>query len=193
MEEDVLVKIAKLITGNDTDVVAEVQDCIDDIEAYMEMHMEEFEERSLNLESDDIEDLQWLGMVNCLLYSNYVGEFDEDTNITDFGWGIKSLRNYERFNLSLDNKFQNEDFGIERYDEDDDEQYNYDSEDEFLESDDIISWCKSLDSKWADEDICLGMIDIDSDKYIIFPIESEILEQLEDLADSIGKHISSVY
>lgn len=195
MKEDVLIKIAKLITENDTDVVEEVKACISDIQAYMDMHLEEFEEFCLNLDSYSEEDLQWIGMVNCLRYNNYIAEFADDVNITDFGWGLKSLKNFERFNLDLDTQFQNEDYGIERYDgyEDDDDNYSYDSEDEFLESDDIVSWCKTLDSKWADEDICLGMIDIENDKYLIFPVEVKVLEQLEDLADSIDKHISSVY
>lgn len=195
MKEDVLIKIAELITDNDVDVVAEVRECVCNIEAYMDMHLEEFEERCNNLDTCSEEDLQWLGMVNCLIHNNYVAEFDEHTNITDFGWGIKALHNYARFNLSLDNKFQDEDYGITHYDENEDDEYayDYDSEDEFLESDDIVSWCRALDSKWAEEDICLGMIDVDSDKYVIFPIEGEVLEELEDLADSIDKHISSVY
>lgn len=193
--EEVLLKIAKLISNNDSDVLIEVEECIDDIEKYAATHIEEYEDRSLTLEEDSEEDLQWLGMVNCLIRNNYLYETDDNVQITEFGWEFKNLRGFKEYGLSLDRKFLDADYGIDRYDlnEDDEDTFDYDEDEDLIEDDSVISWCKYLDNKWADENICIGMIDINSDTYVIFPVDCDILEQLEDLADSIERHISSVY
>ena len=193
--EEVLLKIAQLISNNDSDVIIEVEECIDDIQKYVATHLEEYEDRSMTLEDDSEEDLQWLGMVNCLIRNNYVYETDDNVQITEFGWDLKNLCGFKEYGLSLDSKFLDVDYGVDRYDinEDDEEVFDYDEEEDFIEDDNIIGWCKYLDNKWADENVCIGMININSDSYIIFPIDCDVLEELEDLADSIDRHISSVY
>lgn len=193
--EEVLLKIAQLISNNDSDVIIEVEECIDDIQKYVATHLEEYEDRSMTLEDDSEEDLQWLGMVNCLIRNNYVYETDDNVQITEFGWELKNLCGFKEYGLSLDNKFLDVDYGVDKYDinEDDEDVFDYDEEEDFIEDDNIIGWCKYLDNKWADENVCIGMININSDSYIIFPIDCDVLEELEDLADSIDRHISSVY
>ncbi len=193
--EEVLLKIAQLISNNDSDVIIEVEECIDDIQKYVATHLEEYEDRSMTLEDDSEEDLQWLGMVNCLIRNNYVYETDDNVQITEFGWDLKNLCGFKEYGLSLDSKFLDVDYGVDRYDinEDDEDVFDYDEEEDFIEDDNIIGWCKYLDNKWADENVCIGMININSDSYIIFPIDCDVLEELEDLADSIDRHISSVY
>ena len=193
--EEVLLKIAQLISNNDSDVIIEVEECIDDIPKYVATHLEEYEDRSMTLEDDSEEDLQWLGMVNCLIRNNYVYETDDNVQITEFGWELKNLCGFKEYGLSLDSKFLDVDYGVDRYDinEDDEDVFDYDEEEDFIEDDNIIGWCKYLDNKWADENVCIGMININSDSYIIFPIDCDVLEELEDLADSIDRHISSVY
>lgn len=193
--EEVLLKIAQLISNNDSDVIIEVEECIDDIQKYVATHLEEYEDRSMTLEDDSEEDLQWFGMVNCLIRNNYVYETDDNVQITEFGWELKNLCGFKEYGLSLDSKFLDVDYGVDRYDinEDDEDVFDYDEEEDFIEDDNIIGWCKYLDNKWADENVCIGMININSDSYIIFPIDCDVLEELEDLADSIDRHISSVY
>lgn len=193
--EEVLLKIAQLISNNDSDVIIEVEECIDDIQKYVATHLEEYEDRSMTLEDDSEEDLQWLGMVNCLIRNNYVYETDDNVQITEFGWELKNLCGFKEYGLSLDSKFLDVDYGVDRYDinEDDEDVFDYDEEEDFIEDDNIIGWCKYLDNKWADENVCIGMININSDSYIIFPIDCDVLEELEDLADNIDRHISSVY
>ena len=193
--EEVLLKIAQLISNNDSDVIIEEEECIDDIQKYVATHLEEYEDRSMTLEDDSEEDLQWLGMVNCLIRNNYVYETDDNVQITEFGWELKNLCGFKEYGLSLDSKFLDVDYGVDRYDinEDDEDVFDYDEEEDFIEDDNIIGWCKYLDNKWADENVCIGMININSDSYIIFPIDCDVLEELEDLADSIDRHISSVY
>lgn len=193
--EEVLLKIAQLISNNDSDVMIEVEECIDDIQRYVATHLEEYEDRSMTLEDDSEEDLQWLGMVNCLIRNNYVYETDDNVQITEFGWDLKNLCGFKEYGLTLDSKFLDVDYGVDRYDlnEDDEDVFDYDDEEDFIEDDNIIGWCKYLDNKWADENVCIGMININSESYVIFPIDCDVLEELEDLADSIDRHISSVY
>ena len=193
--KEVLLKIAQLISNNDSDVIIEVEECIDDIQKYVATHLEEYEDRSMTLEDDSEEDLQWLGMVNCLIRNNYVYETDDNVQITEFGWELKNLCGFKEYGISLDSKLLDVDYGVDRYDinEDDEDVFDYDEEEDFIEDDNIIGWCKYLDNKWADENVCIGMININSDSYIIFPIDCDVLEELEDLADSIDRHISSVY
>ena len=193
--EEVLLKIAGIISNNDSDVLTEVEECIDNIEAYVSTHIEEYEDRSMTLEDDSTEDLQWLGMVNCLIRNNYVYETDNNVQLTDFGWEFKNLCGFKEYGLTLDRKFLDDSYSIDRYDlnEDDEDVFDYEDDEDLMEDDNIVGWCKYLDNKWADENVCVGMIGINSDVYVIFPIDCDVLEQLEDLADSIGRHISSVY
>ena len=179
--EEVLLKIAGIISNNDSDVLTEVEECIDNIEAYVSTHIEEY--------------VQWLGMVNCLIRNNYVYETDDNVQLTDFGWEFKNLRGFKEYGLTLDRKFLDDSYSIDRYDlnEDDEDVFDYEDDEDLMEDDNIVGWCKYLDNKWADENVCVGMIGINSDVYVIFPIDCDVLEQLEDLADSIGRHISSVY
>ena len=193
--EEVLLKIAGIISNNDSDVLTEVEECIDNIEAYVSTHIEEYEDRSMTLEDDSTEDLQLLGMVNCLIRNNYVYETDDNVQLTDFGWEFKNLRGFKEYGLTLDRKFLDDSYSLDRYDlnEDDEDVFDYEDDEDLMEDDNIVGWCKYLDNKWADENVCVGMIGINSDVYVIFPIDCDVLEQLEDLADSIGRHISSVY
>ena len=132
--------------------------------------------------------------VNILVRNNYVMQIQEDCSITDFGWSLKSLRTFKEYNLALDSKFEEEDYEIDKYDYNEDDEYDYYNEEmDFIDDENIINWCKYLDSKWFDEDICIGMIDLSLDIFTLFLASEENLEDLEDLADSLGKVISTVY
>lgn len=193
--ENLLLKICELITDSDSEVLAEIEACIENIEGYIATHLEEYEERCMNLENDSEEDLQWIGMVNCLIRNNYAVEFSWDTTITEFGWGIKSLRSFKQLRLDLDRKFLDDDSGIDSYDVDSDDEdvFDYQDEEDIIEGEDIEGWSRYIDNKWADEDICLAMIGGNEESYVIFIIETEVLEEIADLADSINRHISTVY
>lgn len=189
-----LLEIARIISGNDDDVLAEIEESIDNIEVYVQEHLEEFEERNISIKYDSVEDLQWLVTVNILVRNNYVMQIQEDCSITDFGWSLKSLRTFKEYNLALDSKFEEEDYEIDKYDYNEDDEYDYYNEEmDFIDDENIINWCKYLDSKWFDEDICIGMIDLSPDIFTLFLASEENLEDLEDLADSLGKVISTVY
>lgn len=105
-----LLEIARIISGNDDDVLAEIEESIDNIEVYAQEHLEEFEERNISIKYDSVEDLQWLVTVNILVRNNYVMQIQEDCSITDFGWSLKSLRTFKEYNLALDSKFEEEDY-----------------------------------------------------------------------------------
>lgn len=87
-----LLEIARIISGNDDDVLIEIKESIDNIETYAQEHLEEFEEHNINIKYDSIEDLQWLVTINILVRNNYIMQVQQDCSITDFAWSIKTLR-----------------------------------------------------------------------------------------------------
>lgn len=190
----ILLKISQIISNNDEDILAEVKENIDDIDSFAQEHLEDFEERQVPIKYETKDDLQWLAVMNILIRNNYIVQLHENCTITDFGWGLRSLRTFKEYGLSLDSKFIEEDYGIGRYDYDEDDEYDYyDEESEFINDEELIGWCKYLDSKWFDDDICVAMINLSEDIYTLFLISEEELEMLEDLAESLGQSISSVY
>ncbi len=197
-KESALLEICKLITDNDSDVMTEMKQCIDNIEAYVETHLEEYDGRGMSLEDDSVEDFQWVGMANCLIRNHYAEEFDWKVDLTDFGWGIKELKKFKEFGLSLDKQFLDDDYSIDRYDKynsydtNEDDMYDYEQVEALMEED-IESWSKYLDNSWADDDICLGRIDVESDSYVVFLTKTETLEKLTDIAYAIDRHITTVY
>lgn len=188
-----LIKIAQIISNNDDDIIAEVSECINNIEIYGQEHIEEFEERNIAIKYDTPEDLQWLSLINILVRNNYVMQIQENCTITDFGWNLRSLRTFKEYGLSLDSKFIEEDYTLDLYDYNEDDEYEYYDKEEIIDDDGVVGWCKYLDNKWFDEDICIGMFGIGEDIFTLFLISEDELEELEDLADNLGKIISSVY
>lgn len=188
-----LIKIAQIISNNDDDIIAEVSECINNIEIYAKEHIEEFEERNVAIKYDTPEDLQWLSLINILVRNNYVMQIQENCTITDFGWNLYSLRTFKEYGLALDSKFIEEDYTLDLYDYNEDDAYEYYDKEDIIGDEGVVSWCKYLDNKWFDEDICLGMFGIGEDIFTLFLISEDELAELEDLADNLGKFISSVY
>ena len=72
-------------------------------------------------------------------------QIQEDCSITDFGWSLKSLRTFKEYNLALDSKFEEEDYEIDKYDYNEDDEYDYYNEEmDFIDDENIINWCKYL-------------------------------------------------
>ena len=196
--ENVMLQICSLITESDSEVAAEVQDCLSHTEIYVSEHLEDYNNRDMHLEDDSLEDCQWLGMVDSLINHGYAVEVDWKSSAADFCWNISSLRRFKQLGLSLDKKFSGDDSGIEAddfgdYKDDGDEQYSYEREEESFEEQDVPYWCKYLDNQWFDDDICIGQIDIENDSYVLFITDPDTLEELEDLADMLNRRISSVF
>ena len=119
---EILLKIAQIISNNDDDIIDEVNECINNIEMHGQEHIEEFEERDIAIKYDTLEDLQWISLINILVRNNYVMQIKEHCTITDFGWALRSLRTFKEYGLSLDSKFIEEDYDLNSYD------YNEDDE-----------------------------------------------------------------
>ena len=191
---DTILKIASIISNNDDDVLAEITDNISNIKLHAKEHLEDFEARNAPLKYTSYEDFNWAVAINILIRNNYIIQCPFQTNIIDFGWEIRSLRTFKEYGLFLDGKFVEDDIELSTYDYDEDDEYDtYDDETNYSDEDGIVEWCKTLDNKWFDEDICIGMIDISENVFTLFLACEEDLETLEDLADNIGKIISSVY
>ena len=195
---EVLLKISSMISNGDAEVEAELKACLADTDTYISSHLENYNDRCMNLEDISTEDAQWLGMADILINHRYAVELDWQDSIVDFGWGISSLRTFKQLRLPLEEKFLNDDSGIDAddfagYDDGDDEEYSYEREEESFEEQEIPYWCRYLDNQWFDEDACIGQIDIESESFVLFITEPEKLEKLEDAADMIGRRVSTVF
>lgn len=172
LENHELLEIAKLISKGDKSVEKAVQKCVSDMDSYYDEHEEDFEERWLDreaIEEDEIEEdeLQWIAMVDILINYVYCCELDWKCYKEDFVECLKELHGMERYGLSLE-------------------------EDWLDEEADIREWCSVLDEKWKEKGVCIAALDIDSDSYVIFPVLEEELEQLIELAEEVDRRIKRV-
>lgn len=165
-QEHSLIRIAKEISENATEVIKEIESCLEDTEAYFENYIDRFEERGIEeLEDvDEIEELQWLAMVDALEERDYVCECDWSQELEDFLYLLGKLKRVETEDLQLDSAWFNEDG-------------------------DVAGWCEVLDEKWKGLGFVVAAIDIDSDSYILFPCRTAQLKVLSEWAEAIDGRI----
>ena len=170
LENHELLEIAKLISKGDKFVEKAVQKCVSDMDAYYDEHEEDFEERWLDreaIEEDEVEEdeLQWIAMVDILINHVYCCELDWKCYNEDFVECLKELHGMERYDLSME-------------------------EDWLEEEADIREGCSVLDEKWKEKGVCIAALDIDSDSYVIFPILESELDKLMELAEEVDGRIA---
>lgn len=98
--EDIF-KTAKMISGNDPEVVKAMKLAASDPIKYVRSNAKRFAERDIELDDPDCCDefdageLLYLAMVDKLEEQNYAFEFDYKCSLEDFLWGLRLLKNYE--------------------------------------------------------------------------------------------------
>ncbi len=158
-----LVEIARMITNGDEAVLREAAACAQDPKGWFAAHQERYEERGVD-SPDDLDSVQWLGLVDLLEEHGWVCERDWQDELEDFLYFLENLKGFRALGLELDESW-------------------------FDEEDDIPAWCTILTEKW--EGVCVAAIDIDSDSYVLFPIAAPQLAQLQKLAEEIGHRIDA--
>lgn len=123
-----------------------------------------YEERGIE-KDDEIDNIQWIGMIDCLLENNYVIELDFNCEKEDFISLFEETKGFRKQGLFINSSLLNSE-------------------------ENITEWCKALDKEWKDKDLCIIALDIDSDSYIIFVDELKVMYTLSDLAQKIDKRIS---
>ncbi|MCI8422483.1 MAG: hypothetical protein HFF50_02965 [Lawsonibacter sp.] len=161
-----VVEIAKLISAGDEAVMADIAACTGDPAAWFEAHQARYKERCV-LSADDLEKIQWLGMVDILEEHGWVCERDWKDELEDFSYFVQNLHGSQKLGLEM-------------------------NPDWFDENEDIPLWCNILTEKWSAQGVRLAAININSDSYVLFPASAEQYSALQTLAKSIGQYIDYV-
>lgn len=155
-----IVAIARFISGDDGLTVKEVRECCADPVRYFETHRKQYEARGIDA-ATDLGQIQWLGMVDCLIKYNCVCERDHTDQAEDFAWFVEQLDGVRENNLPVRTYW-------------------------FDEGQSALQWWSALNKKWESQGFCVSELDIGSDSYVLFPCEIERISQLEQLAQSTG-------
>ncbi len=88
-EESPIIKIAKIISNDDTDVIKDINVCINDTDTYFKNNTVDYDERGItpeDWEEGEIEEdrIRWLGMIDILQKYGYVCEVDTSEFLKDF-------------------------------------------------------------------------------------------------------------
>ena len=154
--EDIF-ETAKIISGNDPEVMAAMEAALSDPVKYLKENAEQFSERGIYLDDEDsFEDLDddeflYLGMVNELEEHGFAFEFDWKEELEDFLWGLEQTKNYGLIEDVIKS------VKLDR-------------------SDDVEAWGKLINEALGDK-AKLIYIDIDSDSYPVAIVTADALEK----------------
>ena len=161
-----VLEIAKLISSGDEAVMADITACTGDPAAWFQTHENRYMERGVT-SADDLELVQWLGLVDILEEHGWVCERDWKDELEDFSYFVQNLHGFQKLGLELDPDWLDEDG-------------------------DISEWCGVLAEQWSAQGVRMAAIDIDSDSYVLFPAAAPQLAQLQGLAGEAGHRIDYV-
>lgn len=155
--EDIL-KTAKAISGNDVEVVKQMEFALKEPVKYIKQYADRFDERSIEIDSGDISDemdsdeLLLLAMVDELEEHGYEFELDWKCELEDFLWGLEQIKGY----ALIKDVIQTLDLS---------------------EDDDVEEWGKQINAALGGK-AYIGYIDIDSDSYPVVIVASDELEKI---------------
>lgn len=155
--EDIF-ETAKLISGNDPEVMTAMEAALNDPIKYIKETAELFSERGIELDDEDsFEDLDddeflFLGMVNELEEHAFAFEFDYKCELEDFLWGLEQTKNYGLIEDVINTV-------------------------KLSKEDDVEVWGKSLNEALGSK-ARLIYIDIDSDSYPVAVVTADTLEKI---------------
>lgn len=158
-----LLEIAMAVSYGNEDVIREISNCISDTKRYFNANREQYEERSIK-ESDNLDEIKWIGLVNILIKNNYVCERDWKDDKDNFIYFVQNLAGIKTNNICI-------------------------NPDWLSENDSIAEWCPVLDDEWKSQGMCMAAFDIGSDSYVLFPYRTADLKQIKEYATQIGQRI----
>ena len=161
-----IIEIARLISQDNEAVLRDVTACTKDPAAWYDAHQGQYFERSIT-SADDLELVQWIGLVDILEECGWVCERDWKDELEDFLYFAKNLHGFQAQGLSM-------------------------NPDWFDANENIPAWCNILTEKWTPQSVRMAAIGIDSDSYVLFPYPVPQLPTLQKLAEEIGQYIGFV-
>ena len=162
-----LIEIARIISGGDEEVLQDVTSCAQDPKGWFAAHQERYEERGVVDDPDDLDQVQWLGLVDILEERGWVCDRDWKDELEDFSYFLQNLKGFQALGLELDESW-------------------------FDEDEDIPAWCTVLTEKWRSQEVRVAAININTDSYVLFPTTYAHLDELQKLAGKIGQCIDCV-
>ena len=168
LEKKPLLEIGMCISQEDEAVKVAFEQCLSNMDAYFEEHVEDFEDRGFDedeLEEVEEQELQWIALADSLINHVYCCELDWKCDKEEFADCVNELQGMEVYDLTLEEDWLDEDA-------------------------DVTEWCAVLDEKWQEKGVCIAALDIDSDSYVIFPILESELDKLMELAEKVDGRIA---
>ena len=87
-----LIEIARIISGGDEEVLQDVTSCAQDPKGWFAAHQERYEERGVVDDPDDLDQVQWLGLVDILEERGWVCDRDWKDELEDFSYFLQNLK-----------------------------------------------------------------------------------------------------
>lgn len=172
-----ILKIAELLSDNNSVIMAELSACAENTEQYCKKYGRKYEllenfGRNLfsqhkccsHIKEEDSSCIQWIVLAECLVKNNIAAKLDWKCELEDFLYYIKGLAGKKKYKLSFRKTW-------------------------FCEDDSIEEWCSILNEKWKSAGACLVQLDMESDTYIILPLLFADYEQVKQLAWDAGQNI----
>lgn len=157
-DNDDILETAKAVSGNDAEVVSQMEFALKEPVKYIRENAERFEERGIEIDDEDSfdemdsDELLLLAMVDELEEHGYEFELDWKCELEDFLWGLEQIKGYaliKDVTQTLD----------------------------LSEDDDAEEWGKQINAALGGKAyICY--IDIDSDSYLLTIVSAETLEKI---------------
>lgn len=145
--KEIYLQFARLISGNDDAVLAQVRDLFEHTAVFLATHQERYDERGINTEQISKETLYWISFADILIAHNYAADFNWKCELEDFEYFLKDLQMFKSYpSIELPE----------------------------LDENGSIDLCiEQINAYWKNQPIALMQQDINSDSYVVFPINKE--------------------
>ena len=166
--EEICLKIAEIISGNDKNVMSELKESYANPQTYITKYHEHLSEDYM-LDEDEMEDFvrdKWWMMTDILEIKEYVCKRDWKDELEDFLFFLSRTKRSVSENIKLDQLDLS-----------------------FSENDSIPQWSELIDKELTNRNLAVGNIDMESDEYTVFLCAVKELETLKKYAHSINHKI----
>ena len=167
--EEMCLKIAEMISGNDKCVMTELKESYANPQAYIAKYHEHLSGDYM-LEENEMEayvsDKWWL-MTDLLEIKEYVCKRDWKDELEDFLYFLSETKRAVSENIRLD-----------------------ELDLPFSEEGDIPEWSALIDKELTNKNLAVGNIETESDEYTVFLCAVDVLERLEKCAGAMNHKIT---
>lgn len=166
--EEMCLKIAEIISGNDKSVISELRESYANSQTYIAKYHEHLSEDYM-FDEGEIEDFvcdKWWLMTDILEMKEYVCKRDWKDELGDFLFFLSGTKRAVSENIKLDQLDVS-----------------------FSESGSIPQWSELIDKELTNRNLAVGNINTESDEYTVFLCAVEELEALKKYAHSIDRKI----